>query len=141
MKTRRPKPPAAKKQAAANRRRKSLAGLMPLEPRVMYDAAGAHTAASHLVLDPHHTDTSHSASTTSAPAHAASASPSLTPTPTHTSPQPTLVTPTTGTGNQIIATGGNTYAGGAAPVLIVTGATIEDGNDQFLTELFIQENN
>ena len=32
---------------ARKRRRQSLAGLMPLEPRVMYDAAGAHTAASH----------------------------------------------------------------------------------------------
>jgi hypothetical protein len=30
-----------------------------LEPRVMYDAAGAHTAASHVVLDPHHNDPSH----------------------------------------------------------------------------------
>jgi hypothetical protein len=59
MKTRGTKPPAGKKQGAAKRKRQSLAGLMPLEPRVMYDAAGAHTAASHVVLDPHHNDPSH----------------------------------------------------------------------------------
>ena len=60
MKTRGTKPPAAKKQGVAKRKRQSLAGLMPLEPRVMYDAAGVHTATSHLVdphlIDPHHTD-------------------------------------------------------------------------------------
>jgi hypothetical protein len=57
MKTGRTKPPAGKKQGVAKRKRQSLAGLMPLEPRVMYDAAGAHTAASHMVIDPHHNDT------------------------------------------------------------------------------------
>jgi hypothetical protein len=59
MKMRRTKAPAGKKQGAAKRKRQSLAGLMPLEPRVMYDAAGVHTAASHMVLDPHHNDPSH----------------------------------------------------------------------------------
>ena len=59
MKMRRTKAPAGKKQGVAKRKRQSLAGLMPLEPRVMYDAAGAHTAASHMVLDPHHNDPSH----------------------------------------------------------------------------------
>lgn len=87
MKTGRTKPPAGKKQGVAKRKRQSLAGLMPLEPRVMYDAAGAHTAASHMVLDPHHNDTTHAASATDA-THAASAA-----APTHAasaaiSPQP-----------------------------------------------------
>ena len=66
MKTRRTKPPAGKKQGVAKRKRQSLAGLMPLEPRVMYDAAGAHTAASHMVIDPHHNDPTHATSATSA---------------------------------------------------------------------------
>ena len=83
MKIRRPKRTlAGKKQGVAKRKRKSLAGLMPLEPRVMYDAAGVHTATSHLVdphlIDPHHTDaiqaaaTAHVADTShaAAPAHA-----------------------------------------------------------------------
>ena len=83
MKIRRPKRTlAGKKQGVAKRKRKSLAGLMPLEPRVMYDAAGVHTATSHLVdphlIDPHHTDAIQAAATAhvtdtshaSAPAHA-----------------------------------------------------------------------
>ncbi len=128
MKTRGTKPPAAKKQGVAKRKRQSLAGLMPLEPRVMYDAAGAHTAASHMVLDPHHNDTTHAASATSA-----------SPTPVHVNPA--LVPPTTGTGNEIFVSGGNTFAGGSAPALVLKSANITDGNDQVITEVFVQENN
>ena len=93
MKTRRPKAtPAGKKQGVAKRKRKSLAGLMPLEPRVMYDAAGAHTAASHLI-DPHHADPIHAAATghvadtspAAAPAHAP-VTPPVTTHPADTSP-------------------------------------------------------
>ncbi|MBV8427641.1 MAG: hypothetical protein JOZ88_10405, partial [Hyphomicrobiales bacterium] len=98
MKTRRPKTPSAgKKQTAGKRQRKSLPGLMPLEPRVMYDAAGAHTAASHLVLDPHHTDPIHAAASAHVmdTSHAAAASaPAAAPVTTHAakpSPPPTPI--------------------------------------------------
>jgi len=144
VKTGRRKPPTGTKQGVAKRKRQSLPGLMPLEPRVMYDAAGAHTAASHLVLDPHHTDTTHAASTTSAPTHAAStASPSPMVTSTHAAsshPQPALVPPSNTTG-EIFVQGGNTYAGGSGPTLVLQSASINDPNDQFITEVFVQENN
>jgi len=132
MKTRRPKPPAAKKQAVANRRRKSLAGLMPLEPRVMYDAAGAHTAASHLVLDPHHTDTAHAASTTSAspsPIHAAS-SQAVTSTPAAAANGPNL---TSSNGGQ-----GTVYVVPSPPQLIDTGFSITDTGTNQITEATVE---
>jgi hypothetical protein len=128
MKTRRTKPPAAKKQAATKRKRQSLAGLMPLEPRVMYDAAGAHTAASHLVLDPHHNDPTQATSATSATnaadtTHAASAASPTHATsaiaPTPVAPSNNLVQPCSLSSDVVQVSGTDfTYAGGALPLVI-----------------------
>jgi hypothetical protein len=110
---------------AAKRRRKSLAGLMPLEPRVMYDAAGAHTAASHMVLDPHHNDPGHVTSTTNssqagAPTHAADAGLVK---PVSPPPAPAFLPPTPNqSGDGIFFSGvTNTAVGANNPVVIDSG--------------------
>ncbi|MBW0002241.1 MAG: hypothetical protein JO216_02035, partial [Hyphomicrobiales bacterium] len=128
MKTGRRKPPAGTKQGVAKRKRQSLPGLMPLEPRVMYDAAGAHTAASHLVLDPHHSDVTHVADTThtsqaGAPTHAADASTPSTPAPAVISPS-TSSTPSvssSSSGGSVVQPSGQAATGSPT---IVAGNTI-----------------
>jgi hypothetical protein len=126
MKIRRPKRTlAGKKQGVAKRKRKSLAGLMPLEPRVMYDAAGVHSATSHLVdphlIDLHHTDAVQAAATPNAstafnnftaPVTAGGASPSPSPQP---GPGPSPPPPQ----NPVITTGNPTVTfTGQSPVVL-----------------------
>ena len=106
---------------ARKRRRQSLAGLMPLEPRVMYDAAGAHTAASHIVLDPHHNDPAHVTSTTNAsqagaPIHAADAGLVK---PVSPPPAPSFLPPTPNqSGDGIFFSHVSTVVGANNPVVI-----------------------
>ncbi|MBV9113111.1 MAG: hypothetical protein JOY67_09845, partial [Hyphomicrobiales bacterium] len=129
----------------------------------MYDAAGAHTAASHFVLDPHHNDTTHAASTTSAqpaaapthapdggttavsstPIHAASTtSTSLSPSPTPIHAAFLPPTPNQGGNDQVNFSGvTNTFVGGNPPVVIDSGITISPAGDNQLKEVIIQVTN
>jgi hypothetical protein len=145
MKTRGTKPPAGKKQGAAKRKRQSLAGLMPLEPRVMYDAAGAHTAASHMVLDPHHNDPGHVTSTTNssqagAPTHAADAGLVK---PVSPPPAPAFLPPTPNqSGDGIFFSGvTNTAVGANNPVVIDSGISITSAGDNQFKEVIVQVTN
>ncbi len=109
----------------------------------MYDAAGAHTAASHIVLDPHHNDPTHVTSTTNssqagAPTHAADAGLVK---PVSPPPAPAFQTPTPNNANSVVNFSGvtNTFAGGSTPAVIDAGLQISNpsGDNQF-SEAIVQ---